>query len=56
MYSIWQVTVLGTPDEEGHGGKIELIKAGAFDDVTVAMMSHGYPISDPAPVLLARET
>ncbi|XP_060562020.1 peptidase M20 domain-containing protein 2-like [Ruditapes philippinarum] len=51
-----KVTVLGTPDEEGHGGKIELIKAGAFDDVTAAMMSHGYPISDPAPVLLARET
>lgn len=51
-----KVTVLGTPDEEGNGGKIELIKGGAFDDVDVAMMSHGYPVNDPAPVLLARET
>lgn len=53
---MFKVTVLGTPDEEGNGGKIELIRRGAFDDVDIAMMSHGYPVSDPAPVLLARET
>jgi metal-dependent amidase/aminoacylase/carboxypeptidase family protein len=27
-----QITVLGTPAEEGQGGKINLIEAGVFDD------------------------
>ena len=35
-----QLTVLGTPAEEGGGGKVKLIKAGVFDDVDVAMMVH----------------
>ena len=35
-----QITVLGTPAEEGQGGKINLIEAGVFDDVDVAMMVH----------------
>ncbi|XP_044283693.1 peptidase M20 domain-containing protein 2 isoform X2 [Varanus komodoensis] len=35
-----QVTVLGTPAEEDGGGKIELIKAGAFDDLDVVFMAH----------------
>lgn len=35
-----QVTVLGTPAEESLGGKIDLIKAGAFDDAAAAMMVH----------------
>ncbi len=51
-----QVTVLGTPAEEGMGGKIDLIDSGAFDDVDVAMMSHPFPDNDPTPVMLARET
>jgi amidohydrolase len=37
------VTVLGTPSEEGGGGKIDLIKAGYFDDVHAAMMVHPFP-------------
>ncbi|XP_059156032.1 peptidase M20 domain-containing protein 2-like [Physella acuta] len=37
---IGKLTVLGTPAEEGGGGKIVLIEAGAFDDVDVAMMCH----------------
>ncbi|MBS3814171.1 M20 family metallopeptidase [Candidatus Bipolaricaulota bacterium] len=35
-----QVVVIGTPAEEGGGGKIELVEAGIFDDVDVAMMVH----------------
>ena len=34
------VTVMGTPAEEGGGGKIKLIKNNAFDDVDIAMMVH----------------
>jgi len=50
------VTVLGTPAEEGAGGKIDLINAGAFDDVDVAMMAHPFPDNDSTPTFLARET
>jgi amidohydrolase len=39
-----KVTVLGTPAEEGGGGKVDLLDAGAFDDVDVAMMVHPSPI------------
>ncbi|XP_067123760.1 xaa-Arg dipeptidase-like [Centruroides vittatus] len=35
-----KVVVFGTPAEEGGGGKIHFIKAGALDDVDVAMMVH----------------
>lgn len=35
-----RLTVLGTPAEENFGGKVDLIRAGAFDDVDVAMMVH----------------
>ncbi|XP_064025559.1 xaa-Arg dipeptidase isoform X2 [Pogoniulus pusillus] len=35
-----QITVLGTPAEEQGGGKIELIKAGAFDGLDVVFMAH----------------
>lgn len=37
------VTVLGTPAEEGGGGKIELLDAGAFDDIHFAIMAHPGP-------------
>jgi amidohydrolase len=37
------VTVLGTPAEEGGGGKIELLERGAFDGVHAAMMVHPAP-------------
>ena len=36
------VTLLGTPSEEGGGGKIDLINAGYFNDVHAAMMVHPY--------------
>lgn len=35
-----QLLVIGTPAEEGGGGKVELIEAGIFDDVDLAMMVH----------------
>lgn len=35
-----RVTVLGTPAEEMYGGKIDLIRAGAFSGAAVAMMIH----------------
>ena len=37
------VTLLGTPSEEGGGGKIDLINAGYFEDVHAAMMVHPWP-------------
>ena len=37
-----RVQVIGTPAEEGGGGKVKLIKAGVFQDVDAAMMCHGW--------------
>jgi len=37
------VILLGTPSEEGGGGKIDLIEAGYFDGVHAAMMVHPWP-------------
>ena len=36
-----EVLVIGTPAEEGGGGKIKLLDAGAFKGVDAAMMFHG---------------
>lgn len=38
------VTILGTPAEEGGGGKIELLERGAFDGLHAAMMVHPGPL------------
>ena len=48
------VTVLGTPAEEGGGGKVYLIQNGAFEDVDIAMMVHPGPATFVAPRILAR--
>jgi len=37
-----RVQVIGTPAEEGGGGKVKLIKSGVFKDVDCAMMIHGF--------------
>jgi len=37
------VTVLGTPAEEGGGGKVFLLQRGAFDPAHAAMMVHPWP-------------
>ena len=34
------VVVLGTPGEEAFGGKIDMVKAGAFKEIDVAMIVH----------------
>ncbi len=38
-----EVVVLGTPSEEGGGGKILLLERGGFDGVNAAMMVHPAP-------------
>jgi amidohydrolase len=43
-----RVKLLGTPAEEGAGGKLELLARGAFDDVHLGLMAH------PGPVDVAR--
>nr|KAG5696808.1 hypothetical protein BaRGS_012831 [Batillaria attramentaria] len=48
------LTVLGSPAEEGGGGKVKMIEAGVFDDVDVAMMAHPAPFHDTRIVMLAR--
>ncbi|MBL7498689.1 M20 family metallopeptidase [Frankia sp. CNm7] len=37
------VKVIGTPAEEGGGGKIIMLDAGVFDGVHAAMMTHPFP-------------
>jgi amidohydrolase len=37
-----RVQVIGTPAEEGGGGKVRLIRGGVFRDVDAAMMVHGW--------------
>ena len=37
------VRVLGSPAEEGGGGKITMLEAGVFEDVHAAMMIHPWP-------------
>lgn len=38
------VRVYGTPAEEGGGGKIEMLEAGAFTDLDLALMVHPAPV------------
>ena len=45
--------VLGTPAEEGGGGKIILIDRGAFEQVDVAMMLHPSPGNNAWPAIMA---
>jgi amidohydrolase len=37
-----RIQVIGTPAEEGGGGKVKLIDGGVFSDVDCAMMIHGF--------------
>jgi amidohydrolase len=47
------VSVMGTPAEEGGGGKIAMLERGLFEGVHVAMMVHPAPFDDPSPGLIA---
>ncbi len=49
----FRVRVLGTPAEEAHGGKIDLINAGAFASAAAAMMIHPAPEDTVDPVFLS---
>lgn len=42
-----RITVLGTPDEEGSGGKIPIIKAGFLKGIDVAIMNHPWNYTSP---------
>ena len=48
-----RVSVIGTPAEEGGGGKVFLLERGAFEGVDAAMMVHPAPYEDPAPRISA---
>lgn len=41
-----RLTVLGTPAEEGGGGKVYLIENGAFQDIDIALMVHPGPTNN----------
>jgi len=47
------VSVIGTPAEEGGGGKVILLERGAFAGVHAAMMVHPAPLDIAAPPMLA---
>jgi len=49
----FRITVLGTPAEEALGGKVDLIKAGAFSGAAASMMIHPSPESIVDPAALA---
>ena len=51
-----RVTVLGTPAEEGGGGKVAEIEAGAFEDAAASMMVHPGPDNTLDPSFQARES
>jgi amidohydrolase len=50
-----KVSVIGTPAEEGGGGKIRLLNAGAFEGVHAALMVHPGPSDLLEPHVLAAE-
>ncbi|MGH9040314.1 MAG: M20 family metallopeptidase [Acidimicrobiia bacterium] len=50
------VHVIGTPAEEGGGGKILMLERGAFDGTHLAMMTHPAPMDMPAwPMVAAQQ-
>ena len=48
-----RLTVMGTPAEEGGGGKVFLIEKGAFEGIDLAMMVHPTPFDVAMPLALA---
>ncbi len=51
-----KVSLIGTPAEEGGGGKITLLEEGAFAGVHAAMMVHPAPLDTLDPLILAAQT
>ena len=52
--NLGQVVLLGTPAEEGGGGKVKMINSGCFDELDFCMMAHPAPFDDAFPMALAR--
>lgn len=50
-----QVWVIGSPGEEGGGGKVHLLEANIFSTVDAALMFHPAALDEVAPRYLARE-
>jgi amidohydrolase len=50
------IVVMGTPGEEVLGGKIDMVKAGAFEKIDVAMMVHPDTRNTPTQEALAAST
>ncbi|XP_033112471.1 uncharacterized protein LOC117113283 isoform X2 [Anneissia japonica] len=48
-----KIVVLGTPAEEGGGGKCAMIEKGAFDGLDVALMAHPYAYNVSRPQALS---
>jgi amidohydrolase len=48
-----RLVVIGTPAEEGGGGKALLLRAGIFDDVDAALMIHPYHLNQASMATLA---
>lgn len=48
-----EITVLGTPAEEGGGGKVAFIEAGFFEDVHASVMVHPFPTDVAEPDIIA---
>ena len=48
-----KLSLLGTPAEEGGGGKIGFIEGGFFEDVHAALMVHPYPMDVAMPDIIA---
>ncbi|CAG7924768.1 unnamed protein product [Penicillium olsonii] len=49
----YTVRLLGTPAEEGGGGKLLLINAGAYKGVDACFMVHPFPVLSGAPELIS---
>ncbi|XP_071506706.1 xaa-Arg dipeptidase-like [Diadema antillarum] len=52
---VGRVTVIGTPAEEGGGGKKHLIAGGAFKEMDIAMMAHPYAHNVSRPTALSMQ-
>jgi amidohydrolase len=50
------IVAMGTPGEEGLGGKIDMVKAGAFKEIDVAMLVHPNTRNMPTEEFLACST
>ena len=51
--TLGSLVVLGTPAEEGGGGKILMIEEGCFDDLDFCMMVHPTAFESATPLVLA---